>query len=85
MPIEKGVMVMKKGKAWGTVYQDAQCESRGWIDPIYAPIHNPKFCKVPTDITYKNSPDEKELIDAELVHVERITEITLIINTKDMQ
>jgi len=78
--IEHGVMVMKNGQAWGVCYEDGQCTTYGWIDPINAPIHNPKFCKKPTDATYKNSPYIGELLDANLVIVERKTKVEIIRN-----
>lgn len=78
MKIEKGVMVMKDGKAWGIEYEDGQCQSYGWIDPENADIHNPEFCKNPTDVTYKGSYYIKELQTAKLVMVERITEVKFL-------
>ncbi len=78
MKIERGVMVMKDGKAWGINYQDGQCTSYGWIDPCDAPIHNPVYCKSQTDITYKGSPYTKELSTGKLVNVERITSVVVM-------
>lgn len=75
MKIEKGVMVMKKGKAWGVTYQDGRSTSYGWISPFEAPIHNPEVCKRPEDVAYPGSPDVAELRTGKLVPVERRTEI----------
>ena len=77
--IEKGVMIMKDGKAWGITYQDGHCTVHGWMDNIEdAPIHNPQFCTNPTDAVYKGSPDTKEIIKGELVPVERVTTVTIV-------
>jgi hypothetical protein len=68
MRIEKGVMVMKNGKAWG-IY--------GWIAPENAPIHNPSFCRKPTDVTHaSNISYIRELSTAALVPVTRTTTVT---------
>ena len=69
--VEKGVMVMKDGKAWGVTYKDGHSTSYGWKDAESAPIHNPEFCKKVTDVTYKGSYLIPELEKGELVHVER--------------
>ena len=79
MKIEKGVMVMKDGKAWGITYEDGRSTAYGWIAPEDAPIHNPEFCKNPEDVTYKNSYLIPELRTGKLVFVERRTEV--IVNT----
>ena len=77
MKIERGVMVMKDGKAWGKTYEDGQSTAYGWMDPESAPIHDPEFCKRPTDVTYKDSPYLSELEAAELVRVERRTTVII--------
>ena len=77
MKIERGVMVMKDGKAWGISYDDGRSKSYGWIDPEDALIHNPKHCKSVTAFTYQNSPDIAELKTGKLVSVERRTEVVL--------
>lgn len=73
--IETGVMVIKNGKAWGVVYSDGRSTVNGWISPINAQISDPLTCTRPTDKTYSGSSDEEELSTAEVVHVERITEL----------
>lgn len=75
---ERGVMVMKNGRAWGMTYSDGQCTCFGWMEPVIAPIHNPKFCTKPTDVLSGNSPYATELIGAELVKVERTTTIKVV-------
>lgn len=75
--IEKGVMVMKNGKAWGIEYDDGKATVYGWIDPVNALIRNPSFCLKPTDVTYKGSHYERELSTAKLVAVTRTTTLTL--------
>ena len=77
MKIETGVMVMKDGKAWGCISNDGHSSSFGWIDPEYAPIHNPEFCKHPVDFTYPDSPYTAELRTGKLVNVERRTEVII--------
>ena len=73
MKLESGVMVMKNGKAWGKTYEDGYVTSYGWMAPEDAPIHNPKFCKRPIDVTYPDSPYLKELKTGTLVSVRRYT------------
>lgn len=77
MKIETGVMVMKNGKAWGVEYSDGRSTSYGWIAPENAPIHSPKHCKGPLDVTYPGSPYIRELSTAKLVSVERRTEVLI--------
>lgn len=81
MKIEKGVIILKNGKGWGVSYEDGHCTEHGWIDLDIAPIHDPKFCRKVTDVTYKNSHLIKELETGELVNVIRITK-TYIIDMK---
>ena len=77
MKIRTGVMVMKDGKAWGIVDADGHSTSYGWIEPEYAPIHDPEFCKSPEDVTYPGSLDVTELRSGKLVPVERRIEVML--------
>lgn len=80
MKIERGVMVMKDGKAWGIVYEDGRSTSYGWMDPESAPIHDPRYCKKPTDVTWEDSYLIPELEKGELVMVERRTEVVILPN-----
>jgi hypothetical protein len=73
--VETGVMVMKDGKGWGITHVDGHLTCYGWMPVIEAPIHNPKYCKKPTDVTYEESHYFKELETATLVPVVRKTEI----------
>ena len=75
--IERGVMLMKDLKGWGVVYEDGRSHEDGWVDPADAGIHDPKFCKKPSDLTYKDSPYTAELNSGTLVYVERTTRVTL--------
>jgi len=75
MKIERGVMVMKGGKAWGVTYEDGHSTSYGWMDPEDAPIHDPKYCKKPTDVTWAASYLIPELSTGTVVPVERRTEV----------
>jgi len=81
MKIEHGVMVMKGDKAWGSKHADGHSEECGWIEPADAPIHDPQFCKCPTDVTWKGSPDTDELMTGTLVSVIRRTEV-IVVNEK---
>ena len=76
--IEKGVMVMKDGKAWGKTYEDGYCTAYGWIEPEQARIHNPKYCTKTTDVTHSGSQYTEELKTGELVLVERLTTVTIV-------
>jgi len=76
--IESGVMVMKDGKGWGITYEDGHSTSYGWMDAEDAPIHNPKYCKKPTDVTWEGSYLVEELKTGELVAVERTTTIKIV-------
>ncbi len=78
MKIERGVMVMKDGKSWGCVYEDGRSRSYGWMNPEDAPIHDPKYCIKPTDVTYKDSHYVDELNTGKLVIVERRTEVIIL-------
>jgi hypothetical protein len=80
--IEKGVMIMKGGLAWGVEYQDGQSRAHGWINPADAPMRDPRYCTVPTDATYKGSPDEAELATGKIVAVERRTEVFIVAQEK---
>ena len=80
MKTEKGVMVMKDGKAWGCVYEDGHSTSYGWMDAEIAPIHDPRSCTKPTDVTYVGSHYTAELSKAKLVMVERTTTVTFLPN-----
>jgi hypothetical protein len=73
--IETGVMIMKNGKAWGCEYDDGHSTSYGWIDPCKAPIHDPKYCKKQTDVTYSGSHYTKELMTGKVVMVIRKTTV----------
>lgn len=77
MKIERGVMIMKDGKAWGILYADGRSTCYGWVSPEYATIHDPEFCRSPEDVTYKNSPYIKELRSGSLVMVKRTTTIEI--------
>ncbi len=78
MKTEKGVMLMKGGLAWGTTYADGRSTSYGWMPPEDAPIHDPKFCKRPSDITYKDDHNMSEIKKGKLVHVVRTTKVSIV-------
>jgi hypothetical protein len=78
MKVEEGVMVMKDGKAWGIIYADGSSTEYGWTSPEDAPIHDPTYCKKPTDVTYVGSWYTKELLTAKLVKVTRRTVVEIV-------
>ena len=75
MKIEKGVMIVKDGKAWGKVHEDGQMVIYGWVEIESAPIHDPEHCKIPSDATYPGSPYIDELMTGKIVSVERVTNV----------
>ena len=78
MKFERGVMLMKGKKGWGKVYADGHSTEYGWMDIEDAPIHNPRYCKKPSDVTWPNDCNLEEINSGQLVAVERITCVTLI-------
>ena len=78
MKTERGVMVMKGGKAWGKTYEDGRSTSYGWIAPENAPIHDPEYCTKTTDIVCEGSSYIEELKTGALVEVERLTEVKIV-------
>lgn len=77
--IETGVMIMKNGKAWGVTYEDARFTEYGWVDPEIAQIHDPAYCRKPSDATYAGSPHADEMDSGSLVMIERRTEVIVSI------
>lgn len=75
---ETGVMVMRDGHAWGVEYEDGHSTAYGWIDPVDAPIHDPRFCTQPTDVTYTGSHYVSELRKGKLVSVKRTTTVEIV-------
>ena len=73
MKVEVGVQLMKDGLAWGETWNDAYLTSYGWIDPADAPIHDPRYCKLPTDVVYEGSHYTAELRKGTLIRVRRTT------------
>jgi hypothetical protein len=71
-------MAVKDGKGWGIEYEDGHCTDYGWVAMEYAKIHNPEFCKKPTDVTWKGSPYVQELSSALLVQVVRKTYVEIV-------
>lgn len=79
MKTEKGVMLMKGEQlAWGIVYEDGRSTSYGWIPPENAPIHDPRFCKKLSDITYRGNHNMSEMKKGKLVHVVRTTKVSVV-------
>lgn len=78
MKIEEGVMIVKDGKAWGKTYEDGRETNYGWMNIEDAQIHDPKYCKKVTDVTYKGSHYESELLTGKLVKVRRSTVVEVV-------
>jgi len=78
MKIEKGVMIIKDGKAWGEEYSDGHSTSYGWIDLESAPIYDPRYCTKPQDATYSSSGYVEELKSGNIILVERRTEVIIL-------
>ena len=75
--IERGVMVMKNGKAWGTVPSDWGHSPDGWVAPVHGHLCNPKFVRTPSDILSPHSLSKEECDSGKLVPVERITRVAV--------
>jgi hypothetical protein len=75
---EEGLLLMKGDKAWGIVYEDGRSTSYGWMNPADAPLHNPKFCTKPSDVTYDGDYNLPEIRKGRLVPVVRETVVRVI-------
>lgn len=64
--IQVGVVAELNGKYFGLQYEDSQCRSYGFGPIEKATISDPDFCQQPERLTYKGSPDERELKKATL-------------------
>lgn len=77
--VERGVLIMKNGKAWGKLWADGQASEYGWMAPEKAPLHDARYLKLPTDVV---GPSEthyrRELADAQIVPVERATTVIVL-------
>jgi hypothetical protein len=54
---------------------EAPSEESQKMYPEDAPIHDPKYCKKPEDVTYRNSDYVEELRTGKLVYVVRTTKV----------
>ena len=78
----KGVILVKDGKGWGIVYEEKNhCREDGWVDIDYAVIHNAEFCKKPSDILYKGSPQISEVNKGKLMRALRV--VTTVIENEN--
>lgn len=68
-------MVMLGDQAWGCIWEDGYSTSYGWMDPCRAPIHDPRYCRKVTDVTYRGSHYIRELSKGRLVKVKRTTKV----------
>lgn len=69
--IEEGVVCELDGKYWGKQYQDGYSTAYGWGNIENARISDPKFCKIPEDMTYKGSPDAEILARGRLIAIRK--------------
>ena len=68
-----GVVAELDGKYFGLEYADGHCTCYGFVDIDMAEIGDPEFCKVPTDMTYKDSLYYDQLCTATLRKVTKLT------------
>lgn len=74
--IIEGVAAEYNSKFWGILYSDGKCTSKGFGDLEDAEIHDPDYCKKPTDLTWTPSlgaynPEYNVLEKAKLVKVKK--------------
>lgn len=78
MKTERGVMLMKDGKAWGGISYGWNDYHEGWMDPCdveHVKIYDPTYCKRRCHVARCYTP---ELEGSKLVHVERTTEVKIL-------
>ena len=75
--IEKGVMAIKDGKAWGNCTTPDGRTYRGWGDILDGYIANPKYAEIPEDLTYERDRMRVELSSATLTKVTKTTTYTV--------
>ncbi len=78
MRVERGVMIVKDGYAWGisrTGGGHGEGEESGWVPLERAKIYNPLYVKETTDVG--RPCDESELKLGTLTIVERTTEVII--------
>ena len=74
---ERGVMVVKDGKAWGAVPNGWDHPTHGWVAPLHGRLCNPEFVGTPSDILSPHSFSKEEINTGRLVPVERVTHVTV--------
>lgn len=75
--VERGVMIVKDGKAWGAVPTGWGHPTQGWVNPIYGHLHKPEFIKIPSDILSPHSLSKEEINQGRIVPAERVTHVTV--------
>lgn len=75
--VERGVMIVKDGKAWGSVPTGWDHPTPTWVDPIYGHLHKPEFIRKPSDILSPHSLYKEEIDLGKIVSVERVTHVTV--------
>jgi hypothetical protein len=71
--VEAGVVAELYGEFFGVQYADGQCTEYGFGPIEKAKISDPKYCKKPSDMTYKGSYVESKLKAAVLRQVIKTT------------
>ena len=70
-------MIVKDGKAWGSVPTGWDHPTPTWVDPIHGQLHKPEFIRKPSDILSPHSLSKEEIDSGEIVPVERVTHVTV--------
>jgi hypothetical protein len=74
-----GAMLVKSDKAWGIAYEDGHSTSMGWISPIEAEMHDPKYYKTPQDLCPPcSNRNRTEMMRGRLVLVEKIITVKIL-------
>lgn len=71
--IEEGVVAEYEGGYWGLQYEDGYSSEYGFGSIFKATISDPKYCKKPTDMTYRGSRHLEKLEKASLRTVAKTT------------
>jgi hypothetical protein len=81
-----GVVAEYNGKYWGIEYADGHSTSYDFGDLENAQMHDPEFCKKPTDMTHDPrqtngyNPNYNKLLKAKLVIITKTTTTTIKIH-----
>ena len=75
--VERGVMIVKEGKAWGSVPTGWDHPTPTWVDPIHGRLCKPEFIRKPSDILSPHSLSKEEIDLGKIMPVERVTQVTV--------